>query len=159
MLRLVLITFLTCACGPVTPEPANQSQPVVPPGTQPQPVAPPDIVGHWGGDWGDLWLIVDPDGTVRGVYSHDQGTVTGRLADGVFRGWWCEAPSRQPDHDAGPVEFTFTRREGGIDLDGRWRYANETEWRENWDVRWIEGWVDPAANDRFDDPSQFCTAP
>ena len=116
-----------------------------------------DVVGHWTGDWGDLYLRADADGTVRGVYPHDTGTVMGRIDNGVFHGWWCEVPSRKPSQDAGVVEFTFVRAGNDFNLDGRWKYGTDEEtWRENWDLRWVDGNVDPALASRFDDASQFC---
>src|SRR6185436_20934539 len=98
-----------------------------------QPVKPEQVTGHWSSEpWGDMYFDVQPDGTAHGVYPHDLGAVTGKLGeDGVFRGWWCEAPSRQPDGDAGDVEFRFVRADDGHwQLDGHWRYGTTGEWHE-----------------------------
>lgn len=120
------------------------------------------IAGHWAGrEWGDLYVRASSDGNVWGVYPHDTGTVVGRVdPDGVFRGWWCEAPSRQPPGDAGDVEWRFGRgADGTLQLDGRWRYGSEGTFRENWDLTWTDAAVDPALASRFDDASQFCLHP
>ena len=118
-----------------------------------------EIVGHWTGDWGDLYLTVDRDGTVRGVYPHDTGTITGRMRGDVLYGWWCEAPSRQPSRDAGVVELRFGRDASGLYVDGRWRYGADGGWHEDWDLRWVRTPVDQGLLRRLDDPSQFCRGP
>jgi len=87
-------------------------------GTAQRAIVKEDIVGHWEGDWGTMYLK-NMGGKVRGVYTYDDGRVIGTFADGVFTGWWSEAPSRTPPSDAGAVEFTFIRREGSLALDGR----------------------------------------
>ena len=99
-----------------------------------------DIIGHWEGDWGSMYLKVVGD-KVRGVYTHDDGRVIGTFANGVFKGWWSEAPSREAPSDAGAVEFRFLREEGkALALDGRWKYGNDPaeEWSEDWDLEWSD---------------------
>ncbi|RMH42684.1 MAG: hypothetical protein D6689_07390 [Deltaproteobacteria bacterium] len=94
-----------------------------------------ELVGFWTGDWGDMVLREVGD-EVWGAYRHDDGTVVLRWdADDVLRGWWSEAPSRNPDQDAGEVEFRFARDGDAIVLDGRWRYGTSGAWREDWDLR------------------------
>ena len=141
--------------GPTTPPPAPGPT-APPPGG---PVVAAEVTGHWTGDWGDLYLRPEADGTVRGVYPHDTGSVVGRIEAGVFRGWWCEAPSRQPTADAGDVELTFMRGEGGLAVDGRWRYGTDGAWHDDWDLHWVETPVDAALVARLDDPAQFCAHP
>lgn len=121
-----------------------------------------DVEGHWRSDaWGDMYLATDASGITRGVYSHDLGTIQGRIEDGVFVGWWCEAPSRQPPGDAGAVEFTFVRdASGSLSLDGRWKYgADEREWRENWDLALVDDPVDEATRKRLENSNEFCEQP
>lgn len=114
-------------------------------------------------EWGDLLMRV-VDGHLRGVYPHDQGTVTGEFDGTTFVGWWCEAPSRLPTGDAGDVEMRFiTDAEGVTTIDGRWRYGSEVDgnsWREDWDLTLSPTTVpDPALLARFDNEVEFCTRP
>jgi len=160
-----LIWVLTClaasACSVSTSTGSGASEPVV--ASDGPPVAErlqaADVEGYWSGDWGKLMLREVPGG-FRATYVHDSGTVTGVVGeDGVFRGWWCEVPSRQGPRDAGPAEFRFVRQDGQLALDGRWRYANEESWRENWDLTRIEDQPPQALVDRFNDDSAFCSHP
>jgi hypothetical protein len=122
------------------------------------------VVGFWTGDWGDLVMRVVGD-EMWGAYSHDEGTVRGHFANGVFTGWWAEVPSRMPNSDAGEVEFTFITNPngGGMGIDGRWRYGdttNEPAWRENWDLSIHSGDPEPAAlTARFANASAFIAHP
>jgi hypothetical protein len=108
-----------------------------------------------------MYLTTDASGITRGTYPHDLGTVTGRIADGVFRGWWCEAPSRQPPRDAGDVEFKFIRDAAGgaLKLDGRWRYGTEGAFREDWDLRLVTTPIDERTRARLANTNEFCTHP
>ncbi len=56
--------------------------------------------------------------------------------NGVFKGWWSEVPSREAPDDAGAVEFTLSRRDGALSLDGRWKCGNDAaeEWYDDWDL-------------------------
>ena len=159
---LALPLLAACSTAPT----ARPAQPV--PAPSPSSTAPAqaadvqaaDVAGHWTGDWGDLVLRPQPDGTVRGVYNHDEGAVVGRVAEGVFTGWWCEAPSRRPDDDAGDVSFRFGRDGDVLTLDGRWRFgATTADWREDWDLRWTQDPADAALVAAFDDASRFCPHP
>jgi hypothetical protein len=152
---LVAIVSLASACT-VTPN-ASSPQPPPPPPQQ-APVLASEIGGYWTGDWGEL-VLREVDGEIRGVYSHDQGTVTGTFDGGVFRGWWCEVPSRSPSGDAGDVEFRFSRGSDALALDGRWRYGSEGEWREDWDLGLSAGTPPAPLSARFDDAGAFCRAP
>jgi hypothetical protein len=122
------------------------------------------VAGYWTGDWGDLVMHVVGD-EMWGAYTHDEGTVRGRFANGVFTGWWAEVPSRLPTSDAGEVEFTFIVNPdaGGMGIDGRWRYGdatNEPAWRENWDLAIHSADAEPAALvARFADTAAFVAHP
>jgi hypothetical protein len=123
-------------------------------------VQPKDVEGHWTGDWGDMYLETDANGTTRGVYPYDLGTIQGTIKDGVFTGWWCESPSRKAPSDAGEVEFKFVRNSaGGLNLDGRWRYDSTGAWREDWDLRLVDTPVDEATRARLANTDQFCAKP
>jgi hypothetical protein len=95
-----------------------------------------EIAGHWKGDFGHL-LLRRVGNDVHGVYEHDDGVVRGTLVNGVFVGWWCEAPSRKPPGDAGDVEMkVVVDREGARAIAGRWRYGVTSNWDDRWDLTW-----------------------
>lgn len=123
------------------------------------PLTTKDVEGYWSGDWGQL-VFREKDGKMIAAYSHDDGTIVGTLQGDKLVGWWCEAPSRQPDADAGDVEMKFITVDGKRKIDGRWRYGSTSEsWDENWDIEFGEGQPDEALVKRFDDASAFCTKP
>lgn len=97
-------------------------------------VAAEDIIGYWSGDWGDMILERGADDLVYGAYSHDEGALSGTFADEKMVGRWCEVPSREPVDDAGDVEFSFAYNGDTLALDGRWRYGDQGDYREDWDV-------------------------
>ncbi|MBI2892129.1 MAG: hypothetical protein HYY06_01155 [Deltaproteobacteria bacterium] len=117
-----------------------------------------DVVGYWTGDWGRMVLRA-VGGEIWGAYDHDEGTAIGTLdGNGVMRGWWCEAPSRAVDYDAGEFEFTFSRS-GDLSLDGRWRYGVDGEWKEDWDLVHVTDLPPPELEERFEDQGAFCPHP
>jgi hypothetical protein len=119
-----------------------------------------DVVGHWTGDWGTLYLRLEADGSVRGVYPRDDGALVGRVDNGVLTGWWCEAPTRRPDRDAGDVELVFERAGDRLILRGAWRDgATSEEWHRGWDLEQTETPVDFALLAAFDDEQRFCRRP
>jgi hypothetical protein len=97
-----------------------------------------------------MYLIVRPDGTVRGAYSFDEGFIVGTFADGVIRGWWCEKPSLQPPADAGEVELRFVRDARGLKIDGKWKYGSDTSatWHDDWDAFALAAPVDAMLDQR-----------
>jgi hypothetical protein len=111
------------------------------------PVRVDEVAGHWSGDWGDLYLRVEPDGSVRGVYSFRTGRLIGRFEHGVLSAWWCENGSQ-----GGEAVFRFTRDRGGLLFDGKWRYGREGEFRDDWDLRWVNTPPVPDVQARLDDP-------
>jgi hypothetical protein len=142
-----------------TAGPATEAASPEPTGTE---ITAGEVEGHWSGDWGDLYLSTE-NGVTRGVYPHDTGTVQGTLTGGVFIGWWCEVPTRQPPTDAGPVEFRFSRDAGGeVVMDGRWKYAsepNDAAWHEDWDLSLVATPIDAATEARLDNDEEFCDPP
>jgi len=135
-----LVPRVRCKCGnPLTP-PQNGGAGTTttttstgPPITG-QALTTDQMLGYWTGSWGDM-VIVTNGVTIGGVYTHDDGTVLGEIgADGVFRGWWTEAPSRAAPNDAGEVEFRLVQTPTGTMLDGRWRYDETGEWNEDFDL-------------------------
>jgi hypothetical protein len=125
---LVLAAVACSGTSSKTSEPSTTS--TTPPETATTPttiVTRGDLLGVWSGDWGTLVLRSGDDGLVVGAYSHDEGTVTGRMVNGVFKGWWCEVPSREPANSAGLVEFRFAK-DDELSLDGRWQYGADNRW-------------------------------
>jgi hypothetical protein len=147
--------FLATACA--SPAPKGTEAPTqtdTPPVTQ--VITAAEVEGYWTGDWGKLMLRSVGD-EVRATYLHDEGTVTGRMSEeGVVVGWWCEAPSREAPKDAGQVEFRFVDTDGQLALDGRWRYASEGEWREDWDLVRVNEQPPEELVARFNDEAAFC---
>jgi hypothetical protein len=129
-------------------------------------VPPPDtadtIAGYWKGSWGELVLRVEGT-SVRGVYQHDAGTVTGTYdpATRTFTGWWCEAYTRAPSGDAGEVEFRSSGPVAGqlSTLDGRWRYGSTPTWYEDWDLTRSLSEPPASLTDRFANTGEFCARP
>lgn len=117
-----------------------------------------EVAGYYDGDWGQM-VIREKDGKLLASYSHDEGTIVGTLQGDTLVGWWCEVPSRKPNNDAGDVQLKFVTRDGKKAIDGRWRYGNEDEFREDWDIERSDGAPDPTLLKRFDDPSAFCAKP
>lgn len=124
-------------------------------------LSPEDLVGVWNSDssFGVITFRHEGD-EIHAAYRY--GTVVGRISDdGVFRGWWCEGPTRLPPDDAGEVEWRLLKSpdEQMEVLDGRWRYGTEEPLRAGWNLSGIGGPepVDLAA--QFDDPSAFCRHP
>ncbi len=117
------------------------------------------IEGHWAGDWGNM--VLRRIGTEYwGAYTHDQGTVVMRSdPDGVFRGWWSEAP-RQSSSDSGEMEFRFSWSDTGVlMLDGRWKYGVDDSWREDWDLQHADPPEPQELVDRFNDATVFVRHP
>lgn len=99
-----------------------------------------DVLGYYSASLlsgGDLVLRKNI-AEVWGVYQFNQGTVIGEItSDGVFVGWWSEAPARE-GNNAGEVEYRWTQsRSGAISIDGRWRYGTSGLWFENWDASFV----------------------
>jgi len=115
-----------------------------------------DVLGFYSGDWGDMLLRQVGD-EVWGAYSYNEGTVVGSVADGVFRGWWSEAPAQT----SGEVEFRWTRTATGqVAMDGRWRRDVTGTWREDWDIELVTD-REPAPEllARFEDTALFLRHP
>lgn len=113
-----------------------------------------EVVGFYSGDWGDM-VLKEVNGEIWGAYTHDTGTIVGTFSNGVLAGWWSEVPSRLPPNDAGEVEFRFTRRNGEVFIDGRWKYGAAEAWRENWDIGLVKTTPPPALVARFADSTVF----
>lgn len=159
---LVVGSLLLAGCGESEADPplggASRTPATVP------DAAPEDFVGHWRSDWGDLYLRAGPDGTVRGVYAYNTGTMSGRVLDGAFSGWWCQLPTRDLPSNAGEVRFRLAQQtEPGEPpkLIGQWRYGTNGNFNESWDaVQVSEAPGDGTVVDqRFAAESTFCRHP
>ena len=168
---LVFPALLTITASCIVTAPPLQAPPPQAPTTATGPSAPTTTTGfptqyegfYDNSEWGAMLIQSTPNGRVRAAYTHDQGTVEGVWVGNKIVGWWCEAPTRAPNGDAGEVELTFLADASGVHIDGRWRYgtsANEPTWRENWDVTRTANQAPPIElAERLRDDSAFCAPP
>ncbi len=147
-----------------------QPQPV--PTNDARPLSNSDLVGLWNSDtrWGDI-LFREVGGEIRATYRRNNGTIVGNLsADGVFRGWWCEAPGRQAPKTAGEVEFRLLKGDNPKRLWGlRFYGTQEDPVQANWNLTWVgtpdlPGQTGQALEPldltaQFDDATSFCPQP
>ena len=123
-----------------------------------------DIVGEWTSAVSKNGVIIfrEVGDEIHGVYRADNGSFVGQIDDdGVFRGWWCEEPSRKVPEDAGQVEWRLVETKEGapLKLDGRWMYGEDGIPTSGWGLEKV-GPIEPvdlAAG--FDDPARFCPRP
>jgi hypothetical protein len=154
---LLGLAAAACAAAPPPPKiienrPARADAPL--------PTLPAELAGTWTGDWGGMLFRAEPDGTIRGVYPYDAGTITGRFDGTVLRGWWCQAPEHTAPTSAGIVELTVRRADDGTTwLDGRYQYGTSGDWYENWDLHRIPAPPAPELVARFDAAETFCRPP
>ena len=126
-----------------------------------QPITATRLQGVWNSDaYGTLVLrCEDPAATdsvrdcrrgdrrMRGVYRYHDGTVTGRIANGVFRGWWSESPRRRRV-DSGLVEWRLLDTGKRQLVSGKWSYAHD-RLQPGWDIEEIGGAEPPDLRRRF----------
>lgn len=142
-------------------------------GDSPQPLTSSRISGVWRSDAFGTIVLRPRGDEIRGVYRLADGSIRGKIGpDGVFRGTWCEGPTRRPgptdhDSDAGLVEWRMvkTSTDGSV-LAGSWRYGYQRrggsfEPDGAWDLRRLD--VDGAADLRrrlaSDPPELTCVLP
>ena len=168
---LVLLSALACAV-PVNPtqqptsDGSSSPRGDSPPSSSSGEAFPSTLSGVYHSDeWGTMVLRSVGGDRVRGVYAHDEGTVSGRFIGGRFVGWWCEAPTRSASsRDAGEVNFDFVRDEQGqVLLQGKWTYgvaADPSELRDDWRLRRTpDRQADASLLARFNDGRAFCEGP
>jgi hypothetical protein len=98
------------------------------------------------------------DTRMRGVYRSHRGTVTGEVTDGVFSGWWSEAPGhRAPDY-AGRVKLRLWQTSDGPLIAGDWSEGNG-RFHHGWDLKPIGGGPPPDLVERLHDPRTFIEEP
>lgn len=138
------------------------------PSDRQQPLTAQRLEGVWNSDaYGTLVLrCEDPtaqhlvrrcrpgDRRMRGVYRYHDGTVTGELVDGVFRGWWTESPTRRSRRDSGSFEWRLLDTSDGQVVAGRWGYRHEPL-KPGWDIEEIGGGQPPDLRRRFAQLSTF----
>jgi hypothetical protein len=139
----------------------------VPPASDVLPLSNSDLVGLWNSD-GNFGVMDfrQVNGQVLATFRHDNGTIVGNVsADGVFRGWWCELPSRAAPRKAGEVEFRLlkggtTEHLWGLRLYGtQTQQGSETTATSNWALTRVGG-VEPVdLTAQFNDTTSFCTQP
>jgi hypothetical protein len=102
----------------------------------------------------------DPgDSRMRGVYRYHDGTITGEVVDGVFRGWWTEGPDRNRDtEDSGRVVLRLVETSNGPLIAGDWSYGYGS-FEPGWDLVEIGGDTPPDLARRLDKPESFVEAP
>lgn len=130
------------------------------PGERQEALRTGDLVGVWNSASFGLVVFRQDGDEVRGVYRLAQGTVVGSVGpDGVFRGWWCDLPGRQPDDHAGDVEWRLVSSSDGEIVYGSWRNGTTEPFRGGWDLERVGGPEPPDLAPRFDDPAAFCRRP
>lgn len=119
----------------------------------------PDIQGSWRDQDGhDVW-IVRRGGRYLGAYDWQAGTMILVHRDGAFHGWWTQAPRREAPGQAGEVVLRPDRRGESPFLDGRWRYGEQAEWREDWDFTWVTREIPESGMRRLDEADTFREPP
>jgi hypothetical protein len=98
------------------------------------------------------------DSRMRGVYRYYDGTVAGEVADGVFRGWWTQAPTHRRYYDAGQLELRLVKTSDGPLIAGRWSYLHGS-FEPGWDLEEIGGAPPPDLARRLEDPRTFVEDP
>jgi hypothetical protein len=143
------------------------------PGDDPQPLTAQRLEGVYNSDaYGTLILRCYDEGPdhavkkkcgprdrgMRGVYRYYDGTLTGKVVGGVFRGWWTQAPTHRKYYDAGQVELRLVNTSDGPLIAGSWSYLYEPL-EPGWDLEEIGGATPPDLARRLEDPSTFIEDP
>ena len=98
------------------------------------------------------------DSGMRGVYRYYDGTITGEVDDGVFRGWWSEAPTHNSLGYAGRVELRLYQTSDGPIIAGRWSDLYGP-FQDGWDLEEIGGESPPDLARRLKRPRTFIEDP
>jgi hypothetical protein len=143
------------------------------PGDEQQPLTAQRLEGVYNSDaYGTLVLLCydeDPpyevrpceedDTKLRGVYRYHEGTISGEIADGEFRGWWAEGREEtRSEDDSGQVVLRLVNTSDGPLVTGDWSYGYG-ELEPGWDLEAIGGAVPPDLARRMEDPKSFVPAP
>jgi hypothetical protein len=98
------------------------------------------------------------DSQMRGVYRYYDGTLTGEVVGGAFRGWWTQAPTHQGD-DAGRVTLRLVKTSDGPLVAGSYGYRFAPPRTPGWDLERISDDVPPDLYRRLHDPRTFIERP
>jgi hypothetical protein len=100
------------------------------------------------------------DRRMRGVYRYYDGTVTGEVAGGVFRGWWTQAPTHRGE-DAGRVVLRLLQTSDGPLIAGSYTTGFLPQYVPGWDMQEIGRVRDtpPDLTERLDDPTTLLEKP
>jgi hypothetical protein len=143
------------------------------PGDEVQPLTPQRLEGVYNSDaYGTLVLSCydqggrhanrgceEGDTQLRGVYRYHDGTIIGEVKDGVFEGWWTEAPHRNTNtDDSGQVRLRLVQTADGPLIAGDWSNGFG-EFEPGWDLEEIGGAIPPDLKRRLDDPDSVVEAP
>jgi hypothetical protein len=128
-----------------------------------KPLTNSDLVGMWNSDghYGDMDFRQVGD-EILATFRHDSGTIVGNISpDGIFRGWWCELPSRQAPVKAGEVEFRLLKSGGTKRLYGLRLYGTAIQQSptSDWALSWVGGLEPLDLTAQFNDPASFCRTP
>ena len=143
------------------------------PGDEEQPLTPQRLEGVYNSDaYGTLVLncydeggrhavrdCEEGDTKLRGVYRYHDGTIAGEVKDGIFEGWWTEAPDRNATtDDSGQVRLRLVQTADGPLVAGDWSNGFG-EFHPGWDLEEIGGATPPDLQRRLDDSDSLVEAP
>jgi Protein of unknown function (DUF4239) len=138
------------------------------PGDEAQPLTAQRLEGVYNSDaYGTLVLRCHGEGPrhkvrecgprdrrMRGVYRYHDGTLTGEVVGGVFRGWWTQGPTHRSRHDSGRVELRLVKTSDGPLIAGDWSYRYG-RFEPGWDLVEIGGDAPLDLARRLHDPRTF----
>jgi hypothetical protein len=143
------------------------------PGDEDRPLTPESLEGVYNSDaYGTLVLNCYDEGgrnavrgcepgdtKLRGAYRYHDGTISGEIVDGVFQGWWSEAPDRNTTTESsGQVKLRLVETADGPLIAGDWSNGFGP-YEPGWDLEEIGGATPPDLQRRLDDPDSFVEAP
>ncbi len=113
------------------------------------------VEGHWTStDWGEMYLRIQSDDSLRGVYTYYDGRVVADFAAGQLDGWWSESPDREPP-DAGLVEWDLLVEDDGTKrMEGRWATGDGTLDNE-WPLEWVDDMIPADIEALFANDDEF----
>jgi Protein of unknown function (DUF4239) len=96
------------------------------------------------------------DRRMRGVFRSYDGTLTGEVVGGVFRGWWTQAPKRNRGlYYSGPVDLRLVKTSDGPLVVGHWGFRNGKPEKPGWDLTEIGGATPSDLERRLNDQATF----
>jgi hypothetical protein len=83
------------------------------------------------------------DSRMRGVYRYLDGTLTGEVVGGVFRGYWSEASTTTGGRDVGRILLRLVKTSHGPLVAGSYGYGSAPPSTPGWDLEPIGGETPP----------------